>query len=396
MNHEKNPEINAKPNITPDKTETRQTKPNFHGSDIEAVADYYQIPKEDIVCFSANVNPLGLSSGVKKQLADHLDILSSYPDRNYTSLKNVIGSYCGISPAHVIVGNGSTELISLLIQTRRPQKALILSPTYSEYSRELSLVGGKLVDFHLREEYNFTLNLPDFCREIQKGYDLVILCNPNNPTSSALTVPEIEQILAICQSAGSFLMIDETYVEFAPEITAISAMPLISKYDNLMVLRGVSKFFAAPGMRLGYGATSNKTFLAVLTRMQNPWSLNSLAAYAGELMLTDTEYIHQTRTLVKEERARMCAFLSKFDCLKVYPAYANFILLKLTLPQVTASDAFEYLIRQGLMVRDCSSFGFEGAYLRFCIMKPEANTRLLRGIEEFIRGEIGSRDEFEA
>ena len=107
-------------------------KIEFHGSDLEKTANYYQIPKEDIIQFGANVNPIGLSDNIKEALAAHLDIISSYPDRNYTSLKCAVSRYCGCSPDNVVVGNGSTELISLLISQRSAKKALVLGPTYSE------------------------------------------------------------------------------------------------------------------------------------------------------------------------------------------------------------------------------------------------------------------------
>lgn len=361
------------------------SKPQFHGSDLEAIEEFYHIPKEEIVCFGANVNPLGLSGTLKEKLAGNLDVLSSYPDRNYTSLKRVIGAYAGVRPEYVVVGNGSTELISLLIQTRRPGRALLLGPTYSEYGRELGLVGGRIQFFHLEEPDTFHLNLSAFCSEIEKGYELVIICNPNNPTSSALTSSEIRRILDVCKKAGSFLMIDETYVEFAPSVDEISAMSLVDEYENLMILRGTSKFFAAPGMRFGYGATSNQEFLAALKRMQNPWSLNSLAAFAGEIMLTDQEYIAKTQELIASERDRMCAFLSGFSELTVYPAFANFVLVRLNMPGVTSFDLFDALIREKLMVRDCSSFdSLDGEFIRFCIMLPKDNDRLLDGIRRFI------------
>lgn len=184
----------------------------------------------------------------------------------------------------------------------------------------------------------------------------MILCNPNNPTSSALRASEVQTILDCCRETGSFLMIDETYVEFAPDIDAISSMSLIESYDNLMILRGVSKFYAAPGLRLGYGATSNRQFLQDLLLMQNPWSLNSLGAYAGEKMLQDQEYIRKTRDLILSEREKMCTQISRIDGLTVYPAYANFVLVKIEKEGVTSADVFEFLIKQGLMVRDCSSF----------------------------------------
>lgn len=356
----------------------------FHGSDIEAVSSHYGIPIDNIVCFGANVNPLGLSNTLKQALKDNLDLITSYPDRNYTSLKNVIAKYCGVKAQHVIVGNGSTELISLFMQTRKPHKALVLSPTYSEYGRELALNGGTQYDYYLNADNDFRLDLPSFCNEIKKGYDLVIICNPNNPTSSALTNREIEIILDACESCGSFLMIDETYVEFTPKIELISSMPLVNSRDNLMVLRGVSKFYAAPGLRLGYGATSNSEFLDQLQRMQNPWSLNHLAAFSGEIMLQDHDYFNKTRELILSERTRIMNELTTIHDLKAYPAYGNFILVQILKENVTSLDLFEFLIQYGLMIRDCSSFPhLDGEFFRFCIMNPSQNEQLLSKIKEF-------------
>ena len=111
------------------------TKPVFHGSDIEKICSYYNLKKEDIVKFGANVNPLGLSPRASQAIASHIELLSSYPDRDYTSLRNTISRYCNIPADFILPGNGSSELISLLIQERSPKHTLILGPTYSEYSR---------------------------------------------------------------------------------------------------------------------------------------------------------------------------------------------------------------------------------------------------------------------
>ena len=120
-----------------DRMKNMKKKPEFHGSDLEKIADYYHLNKENIILFGANVNPLGLSGQVKKDLAEHLDIISSYPDRDYTDLKKAIAAYTNTSPEHIVVGNGSTELISLLISQRAPKRALLLGPTYSEYARDV-------------------------------------------------------------------------------------------------------------------------------------------------------------------------------------------------------------------------------------------------------------------
>lgn len=353
-------------------------KPEFHGSDLEKIADYYHLSKENIVLFGANVNPLGLSGQVKKDLAAHLDVISSYPDRNYTDLKKAIASYTGTSAEHIVVGNGSTELISLLISQRAPKKALLLGPTYSEYARELNLVGGTLEYYNLKEEQDFRLDISDLTDTLKSDIDLLIICNPNNPTSSAISTADMKKLLTVCRSLGIFVMIDETYIEFAPEGTSLSAVSLVPEFDNFMVIRGVSKFFAAPGLRFGYGLTSNQAFLQTLLTHQNPWSLNSVGAYAGERMLKDTDYIKKTWTLIDSERTRMCTKLSGLDTVKIYPAYANFVLVRILKEGLTSFDVFEKAIHQNLMIRDCSSFeSLNGEYVRFCIMNPEDNDRLL-------------------
>ena len=354
------------------------SKPVFHGSDIEKICSYYNLKKENIVKFGANVNPLGLSPKAGRAIAEHVDILSSYPDREYTSLRNTISSYCNIPADFILPGNGSSELIALLIQERAPKHTLILGPTYSEYSRELAFSGSTQEYYHLQESSAFALDIEDLCRTLENGYDFLILCNPNNPTSSAILQEDMKKLLSFCQEKNIFVMIDETYVEFAPDIAAVTSVPLTQEFDNLMVLRGVSKFFAAPGMRLGYGISGNRKFLSQMKEKQIPWSLNSLGAFTGELLLKDKDYIQKTRDLILSERKKLYQELKEIPAFKVYPAYANFLLLQIVQPDLTSFQVFEACIRQGLMIRDCSSFQcLEGEFVRFCIMLPEHNQKLI-------------------
>lgn len=365
----------------------KNQRPEFHGSDLEKIAAYYQIPASEIpgiIKFGANVNPLGLSESVKNDLAGHLDIISSYPDRNYTSLKKTIGEYCHISPEHIVVGNGSTELISLLISQRQAKKALVVGPTYSEYERELALTGGTITEYNLKEDLNFQLDMQDFFASMADDVDLLILCNPNNPTSSAIKNHDMKQILTFCKERNIFVMIDETYVEFAPDVAEITAIPLTDEFDNVMVIRGVSKFYAAPGLRFGYGITSNHDFLEALLIHQNPWSLNSVAAYAGEHMFKDHAYQQATRQLICSERGRMYTAIQNMPAFKAYKPYANFILVRILKERITSFDIFEAAIKERMMIRDCSSFkSLDGEYIRFCIMNPEDNTHLLKLLEQF-------------
>ena len=353
------------------------TKTVFHGSDIEKICSYYHLQKENIIKFASNVNPLGLPESVRKNLASHIDIFSTYPDRDYVSLRKTISQYCDIPVDFILPGNGSSELIALLIQERNPKKTLILGPTYSEYSRELTFSGSTQEYYHLKEENDFCLDVDDLCNTLNKGYDFLILCNPNNPTSSAIFHDDMRKLLTFCKEKDIFVMIDETYVEFAPDIDTISAVSLTTKFDNFMILRGTSKFFCAPGLRLGYGICGNLAFLERMNSIKNPWTINTLAALAGEAMFMDTDYIQTTKDYIQSERTRCIDILSKRDNLKIYPAYANFILVKL-LDGTTSFEMFERCIKSGLMIRDCASFhGLDGEFIRFCIQKKEDNDRLL-------------------
>lgn len=360
-----------------------EKKQEFHGSDLEKVEAYYGIKKEDIIPFAGNVNPLGISPLLKKSMASHIESISEYPDRDYKELRSTLALYCNVPMEHIIVGNGATEMISLTMQLLHPKHALLLSPTYSEYTREIDLVGGHVEEYFLREDLDFKLDLNDLISKLTDDIDLLAICNPNNPTSSALNTEEITKILTHCKLHDIFVMIDETYVEFAPDINEITAVPLTQEFTNLMVLRGVSKFYAAPGMRLGYGVTGNMDFLAKMREKQTPWSLNSLGAYAGELMFKDQEYIQKTRNLILSERDKLYKELKEIPTYKVYPAYANFILLKIQKTGLTSSNAFEACIKEGLMIRDCASFQcLDGEFIRFCIMMPEDNARLLNVLKQ--------------
>ncbi|MDE6980009.1 MAG: aminotransferase class I/II-fold pyridoxal phosphate-dependent enzyme, partial [Lachnospiraceae bacterium] len=165
-------------------------KDHFHGSDLEKIEEVYNIPKESIVSFSANVNPLGISPNLKQALSHHLDAITVYPDREYTSLRTCIANYVHSETENIIVGNGSTELISLFIQIEHPKKALIIGPTYSEYEREIFLGGGTTHYYPLKEKDDFKLDFEDFKEHLNESIDHLVICNPNNPTSSAISRQE--------------------------------------------------------------------------------------------------------------------------------------------------------------------------------------------------------------
>lgn len=354
-------------------------KEHFHGSDLEKIETIYGINRADITSFSANVNPLGISYRLQQCLVEHINAITSYPDREYTQLRKCIGQYVRTDYNNILVGNGSTELISLVVQNLKPQKALIVGPTYSEYEHEISLGGGRSHYFRLRESDNFNLNLSSLQEALGHNIDLLILCNPNNPTSSQIERGTMRAILDTCKEKGIFVMVDETYVEFSENHSEITSIPLTEYYNNIIILRGISKFFAAPGLRLGYAICSNHSLLKQIDNQKNPWTINSLAAIAGEIMFQDEEYIRDTKALIAKERKRICSILDSYPSIKYYPPHGNFILVRILNSKITSEDLFDAAIKKGLMIRDCSTFPFlDNKYIRFCFMKPEDNDRLMK------------------
>jgi len=195
----------------------------------------------------------------------------------------------------------------------------------------------------------------------------------------------MRKILDCCKQYDIFVMVDETYVEFAENYQEITAIPLTEYYNNIVILRGISKFFAAPGLRLGYAVTGNLDLLKAINTRKNPWTINSLAEVAGSLMFTDSEYIAQTRELISRERKRIVEELKNLSSVKVYEPTANFVLLKILKDDVTSEDIFEYAIQQRMMIRDCSTFPFlDNKFIRFCFMDEESNQNLLTCLKEIL------------
>lgn len=356
-----------------------------HGGDLDAIERKYHIPKAQIIDFSGNINPLGFPERAKNALAENLSLICTYPDKHYTALKEAIASYTGAIAEHIVVGNGSTELISTFIQTTQAKNSIIVGPSYSEYERELTLLGSKFSYFPLQEKYDFQLQLPALLEALHAEIGLLVICNPNNPTGTAITKEDLTTILTHCKNNSTAVMVDETYIEFSDNLEDICAIPLTKTFDNLFVIRGTSKFFAAPGIRLGYGVSSSQKFLNQLAAKQDPWNVNSLAAFVGEQIFSDTEFHKQTQSLISSERKKALAELATWKNVKAYSSSANFILLKLLTDKVTSAELFDALIQKKFLIRDASSFTFlDETFLRFCILSPEDNANLLQAMKAMI------------
>lgn len=357
----------------------------LHGGDLDSISQEYGIPRDEIIDFSGNINPLGVSPLAKEEISKNLDLISTYPDRNYNYLRSSIADFVDTKPEYIIVGNGSTELISLMIQMNKPKNVLIIGPTYSEYEREVSLAGGKVNYIPLKEEMDFKLDIEELLNELTCDINMLVICNPNNPTSSCIHSAHLEAILTKSKQNNIFVMIDETYIEFVLDIKDITATPFVAKYDNLLILRGISKFFSSPGLRLGYGICSNKTLLEQMNSYKNPWTINILASFGAEAMFKDKEYINTTKALFHREISRIYEEMSSWKNIKVYKPEANFILFKLLREDITGRYIYEKMLSQKMLIRDASSFPFlSDRFLRFCFLLPEQNNILISALKKEI------------
>ncbi len=351
-----------------------------HGGDLDIISRKYGIKKSDIVNFSGNVNPLGPPESVKKTIIDNVELITGYPDISYAKLRNSISEYTNVNAAHCIVGNGSTELISMFIRAVAPKKAVIISPAYSEYQKEIELVNGEIVLFPLKEENGYILSVEEIAKVLDKSVDMLVLCNPNNPTGTYVDKQQMLSLIDICERNGIYLFVDETYIEFSDTDIDISAMPLVNEHSCLCVIRGTSKFFACPGLRLGYGACSDEKIKSFISRKKDPWSVNVFAEKCGTVMFVDKEFIKRSRDYIISERKRLKDILKACNKIEVYNTQANFFLIKI-LTEITSKQVFETLLKQDLLVRDASSFPYlTDKHLRFCILDKESNDRLLESL----------------
>lgn len=356
----------------------------FHGSDLEKIAARYGIDINSIVPFASNVNPLGISPMARQALMNNIDAIKAYPDRNYVSLKNSISKYCNVEPDKLVLGNGTSELITLILKTLKPAKTEIIGPAYSEYERAAKASGSQVETYMLKNLDDFELDAESFEKDLTADTDLLVICNPNNPTGKAISKSDMERIIKRCRELNIIVMVDETYVEFVSDVEQISSVSLTKTYNNVIVLRGISKFFASPGLRLGYAVTENVSFLEAANSDKIPWNINAYVSVA-RVMFEDEHYINLTRTLIQTERNLIYAALSPKKTIKVFKPDANFILIKLLKEDLTADQVFDYCIKKGLMIRDCTDYeGLGNKYIRFCFMKPEQNDTVVNTLLEIV------------
>lgn len=358
---------------------------DLHGGNIGEVSEEYGLIPEKVVDFSANINPLGLPPAVRKSICRNLNILSHYPDYRCKAFKDTAAGCLGVSPNNILPGNGSVELIYLLPRALKSEKVLIPIPTFSEYEKSARLSGAKCLFLQAKESGNFSVDVEKILKNLHR-VDLLFICNPNNPTGFLLEKEKIKFLAKRCKKADVYIVIDEVfmdYVENGDELTMIKESICSS---NILILRSLTKFFAMPGLRLGYLVGAGRT-IENISGHQVPWSVNSLAQLAGREILKDSSFVERSRRYMFRERKILFRELEKIRGLKPYLPSANFIFCELTGAGLSSSlKLSECCAREGILIRDCSNFrGLDNRYIRVAVRKREENKRLIDTLNSLAR-----------
>jgi len=356
-----------------------------HGGNIYEVKRKF---KKKVVDFSANINPLGFPPTLKRALCEGFDRIRHYPDPRARDITKTIAKYWGISDENILLGNGSVELIYLIMYSYRPKTTLIPVPTFSEYERAAKMVNSRVQFLKLKEKEDFAFNWHYSNKVVRQAHhpersrraDISFICNPNNPTGNLI----LKNSKSIEKLANKLLVIDEAFMDFLPNQGDYTLIWKAAKKKRVAVLRTFTKFFSLPGLRIGY-IVAHKEVINKLRQHQVPWSINSLAQIAAEKILNNKEYISKTYKLIEKERDFLLKGLTKIKGLKPYLSVANFLLIKIEKAGITSKSFKETLIKKGILIRDCSNFrNLNNKYIRVAVRTRKENLKLLTALKKVV------------
>lgn len=333
--------------------------------------------------FSANINPLGLSQSVSSSIKNNINHIIHYPDVDGYELKNTISQYYHTSYNYLTLGNGAVELLYILCNLLQPKNALILAPSFSEYERAARSVKAKIEYYYLEEQDNFVLDMENFVLSI-KQKDILFIGNPNNPTGTILTSNSIEKIISQAKKNNCFVVVDESFIDFLPDSEKYTSRHLVKRFDNLLVLHSLTKFYAIPGLRLGFAITNSKLTKS-LHQVKDPWNVNSLAQTAGIAALKDLKYQENSRNFMQYEVEFFYESLKAINTIKAYKPTVNFILVNIEESTLQAKKLKELLLEQSILIRDCSNYpGLSAYFVRFAIKRHDENILLIETLKKIL------------
>ena len=330
----------------------------------------------DAIKLASNENPLGPSDRVQKALIAALPHLNRYPDGSGHYLRQALAKKHGVSIDQIVLGNGSNELIELIVRTflRPGDEAVVPHPSFMVYPMIVQAAGGIRVMVMLKD---YRLDLEAMARAITPMTKIVFLANPNNPTATIVTADEVAHFMSRVPER-TIVVFDEAYIEFAMGPDLPDMLAAVKQGRKVMVLRTFSKAASLAGLRVGYGV-ADADAIALMNRIRQPFNVNALAQVAALAAIDDDSHVLECVRMIEAGRHYL---YDEFNALgiKYVPSRANFILVDVG---HNASDVFQRLLKEGVIVRPLTPFGMESA-LRITIGTPQENRRLVKALRHVL------------
>ncbi len=352
-----------------------------HGGDIYTASEILGINRDKLLDFSANINPYGMPPPVQEAIAMSAKWADCYPDYKCRRLVRKLAQAENIPENWVLCGNGAADLIFRLVLACGCKKALLSAPTFGEYEAALRAVKCQIFYYDLKEQNEFSINSDffDYIQEVKPN--VLFLCNPNNPTGLLTSATMMEQILQLCERIGCLLVADECFLDFVENGALHSMKPALHSHTNLVILKAFTKLYAMAGVRLGYCLCSNVDLLDQIERCGQPWSVSSIAQWAGEVALDQVEYVEKSLRKIAAERERLKQDLTALN-FRVWNSKANYLFFRTGLPALS-----KRLLMKGILVRSCGNYrGLDDSYYRIAVKKPEENERLIEELRLICSG----------
>jgi histidinol-phosphate aminotransferase len=338
----------------------------------------------EIVDFSASINPTGPPESVIEVIGRNLHNLSHYPDSHSTELKKELAKIYNLHEENLIVGNGSNELIRLFAETffEEGDEVIIPIPTFDEYAVATEFMGTVPIFVELRSP-NFTVNSSDIIAKITDKTKAIFLCNPNNPTSKLVPQDELQSVVEKSNEKQVLVFLDEVFIDTTEK--GVSYANKVTQYSNVFIIHSLTKIFALPGLRVGYGLGS-KELISYMSRAKLEWNVNYLAQIAAIAALKDEFYLEKTKELFYTQKRFLMDNLMKIRGLKTELPDANYFFVDISETGLTGTHLEKELRELGILVRNCSSFRPLGDnYIRIGIRTEKENKRLLEALNQLIQ-----------
>lgn len=325
--------------------------------------------------FSVNVNPFGTPEKVRRAVADAALSLAAYPDPYCGALREKLSQALGVDKKDILCGNGAAELIYQLVFALRPAKTVLPIPSFSDYESALDAAQCVPVFYPLLREDGFTLT-EGILHAIKEDTALLMLCSPNNPTGLCIPWALLLRILARCRETGTWLFLDECFLELADDGKARSLIPELRENDSVFILRAFTKLYGMAGVRLGYAVCKNREMTEKICRMGQPWNVSSVAQAAGVAALDCSDWAQRTRGAIFEEKQYL---LRAFQALgiAVLPGDANFLML------TGVPGLYDHLLERRILTRNCGNYrGLDGGDCRVAVRTHRENVALISVVRE--------------